>query len=245
MIIIIEQNSPMFSLKLDFRNFASIRETSNGAKKANRSRNTLKVSGLYVLPIKSGWSTIIQYWSKEVMCIVSIVSFVPRTATFFQEARLFGSPSPKISIGWKMTFLKSKLIDNRPSWPALNFAANVETRCSYRQDPCYVGDHWTHQEKKTGRGPACVAWRFCRPPLLLCAPNQNRHATRLVEDENRFLLLWEITVVCVSNLVLKGSYWNRELVSALKADGLVWCDSRRAVRVKVLKWNEESWMRRQ
>ena len=120
-IIIIEQNSPMFSLKLDFRNFASIRETSNGAKKANRSRNTLKVSGLYVLPIKSGWSTIIQYWSKEVMCIVSIVSFVPRTATFFQEARLFGSPSPKISIGWKMTFLKSKLIDNRPSWPALNF----------------------------------------------------------------------------------------------------------------------------
>ena len=111
----------MFSWKLDFRNFASIRETSNGAKKANRSRNTLKVSGLYVLPIKSGWSTIIQYWSKEVMCIVSIVSFVPRTATFFQEARLFGSPSPKISIGWKMTFLKSKLIDNRPSWPALNF----------------------------------------------------------------------------------------------------------------------------
>ena len=111
----------MFSLKLDFRNFASIRETSNGAKKANRSRNTLKVFGLYVLPIKSGWSTIIQYWSKEVMCIVSIVSFVPRTATFFQEARLFGSPSPKISIGWKMTFLKSKLIDNRPSWPALNF----------------------------------------------------------------------------------------------------------------------------
>ena len=53
-IIIIEQNSPMFSLKLDFRNFASNRETSNGAKKANRSRNTLKVSSLYVLPIKSG-----------------------------------------------------------------------------------------------------------------------------------------------------------------------------------------------
>ena len=33
---------------------------------------------------------------------------------------------------------------------------------------------------------ACVAWQFCRasrflcprPPLLLCAPNQNRHATQ-------------------------------------------------------------------
>ena len=25
------------------------------------------------------------------------------------------------TIGWKMTFWKSKLIDNRPSWPALNF----------------------------------------------------------------------------------------------------------------------------
>ena len=38
------------------------------------------------------------------MCFVS---FVPRTATFFQEARLFGSPSPKIrfflatNLGWR------------------------------------------------------------------------------------------------------------------------------------------------
>ena len=34
----------MFSLKRDFRDFATIRKTSNRAKKANRSRNTLTVS---------------------------------------------------------------------------------------------------------------------------------------------------------------------------------------------------------
>ena len=39
-----------------------------------------------------------------------------------------------------VTFRKSKLIDNRPSWPALNFHGNVERRCSYRQNPCYVED---------------------------------------------------------------------------------------------------------
>ena len=39
---------------------------------------------------------------------------------------------------------------NRPSWPALNFRGNIETRCSYRQNPCYVGDRWTHSEK-TGK----------------------------------------------------------------------------------------------
>ena len=44
------------------------------------------------------------------------------------------------TIGWKVTFRKSKLIDNRPSWPALNFHGNVERRCSYRQNPCYVED---------------------------------------------------------------------------------------------------------
>ena len=44
------------------------------------------------------------------------------------------------TIGWKVTFRKSKLIDNTPSWPALNFRGNVETRCSYRQNPCYVED---------------------------------------------------------------------------------------------------------
>ena len=44
------------------------------------------------------------------------------------------------TIGWKVTFQKSKLIDNTPSWPALNFRGNVETRCSYRQNPCYVED---------------------------------------------------------------------------------------------------------
>ena len=44
------------------------------------------------------------------------------------------------TIGWKVTFRKSKLIDNRPSWPALNLRGNVETRCSYRQNPCYVED---------------------------------------------------------------------------------------------------------
>ena len=51
-----------------------------------------------------------------------------------------------------MTFRKSKMIDNSASLPALNLSWNVETRCSYRQNQCYVGDRWTHSEKKTGRG---------------------------------------------------------------------------------------------
>ena len=40
---------------------------------------------------------------------------------------------------------------NSPSWPALI----LETRCSYRQNPCCVGDRWTYSEKtekKTSRG---------------------------------------------------------------------------------------------
>ena len=80
------------------------------------------------------------------------------------------------SIGWKMTFGKSKLIDNRPTWPSLNFRGNVETRCSQRQNSCSVGDRWTHSEKKTGRG------------RKLLSPS----------------VRWEMTVVCESNLVLRG-----------------------------------------
>ena len=40
------------------------------------------------------------------------------------------------TIGWKMTFRKSKLIDNRPIL-ALNFRRNVETHCSYCQNPMF------------------------------------------------------------------------------------------------------------
>ena len=92
---------------------------------------------------------------------------------------------PEIKVDWLQA-----------SWPALNFRRNVETRCSYRQKPSYVGNSWTYSE-----------WRPA-------------------EEENRFLLLWEITVVCVSNWFSGGSYWNQEFLSALKADGLVCCDSR-------------------
>ena len=42
------------------------------------------------------------------------------------------------TVGWKMTFGKSKLIDNRPGWHPLNFVREVETQCSYRKNPCCV-----------------------------------------------------------------------------------------------------------
>ena len=62
-------------------------------------RNTLKVS-FSVLRIKSRWSTgrqvtLINNHLVLVEEVMRIVSFVPRSATFFQEARLFGYPSPK------------------------------------------------------------------------------------------------------------------------------------------------------
>ena len=64
------------------------------------------------------------------------------------------------TIGWKMTFQKSKLIKNRPSWPALNFCGSLNS--PQKED---------RQRKKIA---------FCFWPL------------------------WEITVVCESNLVLRG-----------------------------------------
>jgi len=67
------------------------------------------------------------------------------------------------TIGWKMTFRKSKLIDNRLSL-ALNFHGKVETWCSYCQIPCSVGDCWTHSEKKTSRGRKSLSpsvWDNC------------------------------------------------------------------------------------
>ena len=45
---------------------------------------------------------------------------------------LYFAQTKRNTIGWKMTLQKLKLIDNRPSWPAL--AGNVETR----QNLCYV-----------------------------------------------------------------------------------------------------------
>ena len=62
-------------------------------------RNTLKVS-FSVLPIKSRWSTgrqvtLINNHLVLVEEVMRIASFVPRSAKFFQEARLFGYPSPK------------------------------------------------------------------------------------------------------------------------------------------------------
>ena len=106
--------------------------------------------------------------------------------------------------GWKMTFQKSKLIDNRPSLPP-NFHGNVETWCSYRQILCSVGDCWTHSEKKTSRGRKSLS-SSVRDNCCLC-----------VKFGSQGIIL-EL----------------RTCFSALKADGLVWCDSCETVRVKVM-----------
>ena len=64
-----------------------------------------------------------------------------------------------------MTFRKSKLIDNRPSWPALNF-----------------------------RGK-CRNTMLLSPKLLFCRQSLNSLRKRWpAEEDNRFLLLWEKTV---------------------------------------------------
>ena len=74
----------------------------------------------------------------------------------------------------KIVFQKSKLIDNRPSWPALNFC-----------------------------------WK-CRNTMLLslksvlCRRLLNSLRKRRPAEEEHHFLLWETTVVCVWNLVLRG-----------------------------------------
>ena len=90
-----------------------------------------------------------------------------------------------------MTFRKSKLIHNRPGWPPLNF-----------------------REK-------CGNTMLLLPKPVLCRRSLNSlWQRRPAEEENRFLLLWEITVVCVLNLLSRGIILERGLVSALKANGL-------------------------
>ena len=83
------------------------------------------------------------------------------------------------------------------------FAGNVETLCSYRQNPCFVGNRWTHSEKDD------------RQRKKIC-----------------FLLLWEMTVVCVLNLVSRGSYWNEDLFQPSKQTG-----SFDVILAKLYVWN--------
>ena len=90
------------------------------------------------------------------------------------------------TIGWKIMFRKSKLIDSRPGWHPLNLN------------------------------------RKCRNTMLLSQkPLNSLQKKRPVEEENHFSFC-EKTVVCVKFGYHAGGWdWNRELVSALKADGLV------------------------
>ena len=74
-----------------------------------------------------------------------------------------------------MTFRKSKLTDNRHSWPTLNF-----------------------------RGKCRNTMLFSPKPVLCRRSLNSLRKRRPAEEEDRFLLLWELTVVCVSNLVLRG-----------------------------------------
>ena len=77
------------------------------------------------------------------------------------------------TIGLKMTFRKSKFIHNRPGWPPLNFREKCGNTMLLLQKP------------------------------MLCRRSLNSlWERRLAEEETRSLLLWEITVVCVSSLVL-------------------------------------------
>ena len=112
------------------------------------------------------------------------------------------------TIGLKMTFRKWKFIHNRPGWPPLNFREKCGNTMLLLQKP------------------------------MLCRRSLNSLRRRPAEEENRFLLLWEITVVCVSNLDLRGiileARTSFRALNGQKADGLVWCDRRKAVRVKVL-----------
>ena len=66
--------------------------------------------------------------------------------------------------GWKMTFQKSKLIDNRHSWPALNFRGKCRNTMLLSPNPV-----------------------SCRQSL------NSLQKRRPAEEENRFLLLWELT----------------------------------------------------
>ena len=79
------------------------------------------------------------------------------------------------TIGLKMTFRKSKLIHNRPGWPPQNFREKCGNTILLMEKPV-----------------------LCRRSL------NSLWERRPAEEENRFLLLWEITVVCVLNLVLRG-----------------------------------------
>ena len=79
-----------------------------------------------------------------------------------------------------MTFRKSKLIYNRPQksgWPPLNFRRKFRNRMLLSQK--------------------------IRVISAIRSLNVLRKR-RPAEMKNRFLLLWEIIVVCVSNLVLRG-----------------------------------------
>ena len=123
-------------------------------------------------------------------------SLQPSLSNFY----LYFAQTKGNTIGWKMTFRKLKLIDNRPSRPALNIFVGNETRCSFRQKP--------------------VLCRRSRSSLRKRKP---------AEEENRFLLLWETTVVCVvvhlkSNLDLRPV-----ILQPREAEGLVWCYSGKAV----------------
>ena len=76
-------------------------------------------------------------------------------------------------------FRKSKLMDSRPSWPELNFHGKCRNMMLY-----YL------------------------PKPVLCRPSLNSlWKRRPAKEENHCLLLWErtreITIICVSNLVLR------------------------------------------
>jgi len=64
------------------------------------------------------------------------------------------------TIGWKMTFRKSKLIDNRPSWPALNYRGKCRNTMLLSPKPVLSGDRWTHSEKGE-RQRKKIAFFFC------------------------------------------------------------------------------------
>ena len=91
------------------------------------------------------------------------------------EFYLYFAQTKGNTIGWKVTFRKWKLIDNRPSQPALTFRRR------------------------------CRNMMLLSPKPVLCQRSLNSlRKRRLAEEENRSLLLWETTVICVSNLVLRG-----------------------------------------